>query len=150
MKFPCWDHSRVIPFECFLPPTTTTPCFSLSVHLSEYFLHITRQLPSNSESYQKNHTCARNHRVFQGQSKQSRPPQSAGNCITEMSSRSDVDLMPWACVGWAPSTDYSLCQQGDSHTPPCYSTQAHCWLFSGIVNCHETLAQWKGKQSKLE
>lgn len=79
--------------------------------------------------------------------KNSRPPQSAGNCINEMSSRSDVDLMPWTCVGWAPSTDYSLCQQGDSHTTPCYSIQAHCWLFQVLWTATKHWHNGKGSRA---
>lgn len=111
MISPCWVHSRGIPFECFFPPTTTKPCFSLSAHLSEYLLLIKIQQRTT-----KKITCARNHRVFQGESKQPRPLQSAGNHKTEMRSRSDVDLVAWSCVGWAQST---------------------LLAFTGTVKCHK-------------
>lgn len=55
MISPCWVHSRGIPFECFFPPTTTKPCFSLSAHLSEYLLHIKIQ----QRTTKKNHVCTK-------------------------------------------------------------------------------------------
>lgn len=96
-----------------------TLVFSLSLHLSEHFLPTKGQLPSN----QKHHTCTKP-RSISRRTKTTKATPACSEPLSEMSSRSDVDLMPWTCVGWAQST---------------------LLAFTGVVNSHRTLAQGKGK-----
>lgn len=68
-----------------------------------------------------------------------------------------MDQMPWAREESLYSTNYTLCQGGDSHIAPSSSAQAHCQL-SQLATCwrycklsEKWLTQKEGKeQSKYE
>lgn len=94
MEFPFWEHSRVIPLECFFPPSTTTPWFFLCLftYLNTSCLSKGSCLPTK-----KNPICTKP--SISRWAKTTKATPACSKPLSETSSRSDVDLMPWPVWG---------------------------------------------------
>lgn len=118
IEFPCWEHSRVIPLECFFPPSTTTPWFFLCLftYLNTSCLSKGSCLPTKKIPYAKT-------KYFKmSQNNQGHPSLQQTPKWDELQVWCGSDAL--TCVRWA---------------------QITLLAFTGVVNCHRTLAQGKGK-----
>lgn len=106
MKFPSWENSRVIPFECFLPPTTLfflvcSPLWILPVYQK------TAAFQQQEQQQQKNSHVHKTREYFkENQNNQGHP-----------------SLQATTQQRWAPGLTWTWCPGPvwDEH-------RVHCWL----------------------